>query len=1070
MKEHVDRDMPDIEKSSVIVEEKGKTEGGLGERDEGEDMMVDVVGADAVDLDSKANSVRLVEECMQKETETRDLNMDVKEEVAGSGEEDVCHDSVGTSVLTVEKVEVRDCEMDFESRGESQIGGGDIAVIDENELMERGSSLEQRVESVEECTRKEAEIRDQNMDVKEEVAGSGEDVCCNSVGSGVLAFENVEVTVNEEGLKTGIEVQDCEMSFKSKGEPQLGGGDIAGKEQMEKGSNMEQHVEYVEECMKETVSHDLNMDMEEAAASGEDVCHDSVGSGVVAFEKVEVTVIEEGLNTSLEVSKDVLQGNDATACGSLVHDSKESSIGGGDIVVIDNKDLTERGSTEEVVAQHVESAEEVADGDRMMDQKNKKEAENLDSSEIAESLKVDMIVVQDGFASKDEAKETVSVDPSLVSANNQDSSTELANVGTDEVAEMSKEESLHPKIEAINTSRETRLVGGENDLIDSEEKSDRGLAKEIMEQPMECDQQVGDEDCMVNEKIGKESEALGSSKISEPSITTNPGSEDVDVVVVEEGLTSKDEVQVGVSVDPSLVCADKVVNSATSEGDVIAQAENVDQQVEVIANDAQNLESGTGVEDSKSAVDTSSGEPQFGVETAVIDIEETEKGLTVEAEEIVDQHPESVQERIHGDDVMDVKTQKGDEVSDSSKIPESLTAANLGPEEVLTTKIEAQDGDSVGQRLVYPDNQSLSTENSDLRAEVGTTSKDESVHPTIEVASRTEVDEVTGSEKQKDLDSISDDSENKPSLHPDKVPTDLGSTPKPSFIVGEFIQRIASQLTGPGPPLVLKSNSDPDGQHVDQLVGPENSQGERTIIENKQSSVAEMLSQLHLVAQDPMKVYSFLNTIKPFFHDRRTAVGRPFSVRKRKTSNENEPEEFEFDDVNDSYWTDRIVQNHSEEQLLQENQNGGQEQHAVAYEPDKPAKAHRRSNKKRFLFSNHEMGLKEQSELVERRQKNLATEVVLRFPEGIYFPSEIHLNKMFRRFGALMESETEVDRQNGRARVVFKKCCDAEVAHSSAGKFNIFGSINVNYELNYTPLVSYKPLLLSVLQDSMDTT
>ncbi|KVI01277.1 hypothetical protein Ccrd_020481 [Cynara cardunculus var. scolymus] len=1104
MKEHEDCDMNRIEKASVIVDstvleeivtEEGKTEGVLGGRDEGEDMMVDVVGADAVDLDGKADSVRLVEECMQKETESHDLNMDVKEEVAGSGEEDVCHDSIGSSVSTVEKVEVRDCEMGFESRGESQIGGGDIAGIDGKELTERGLIVEQCVESVEDCLQKETEIRDLNMDTKQ-VAGSGEeDVCHDSVGSGVLAFEKVEVTVNEEGLKTSIEVRECEMGFESKGEPQFGGGDITGKEQMERGSTVEQHVESVEECMqKETETHDLNVDMEEAAASGEDVCRDSAGSGVAAFEKVEVTVIEEGLNTSLEVSKDVLQGNDATACGSLVQDSKESSIGGGNIVVIDNKDLTDRGSTEEVVEQHVESVEEVGDGDRVMDGKTKKEAETVDSSKIEESLatttnlcsqEVDMIVVEDGFASKDEAKDGVSVDPSLVSANNQDSSTELVNVGTDEVDGRSKEDCMHPINEIItddsqgNASRETRFVGGENDLIDREVELDRGLAKEIMEQPIECDQQVGNEDCVVDEKIGKESEDLDSTKIPEPSTTTNPGSEDVDVVVVEEGLASKDEAQDGVSVDPSLVCADnrslptKVVNSATSEGDVIAQAENVDQQAEVISHGARNLENGTGVGDSKSAVDSSSGEPQFGGETAVIDIEETEKGLTAEEKEIVEQHPESVQKVIHGDGVMDEKTRKEDEVLDSSKIPESLIATNLGPEEVLTMKNVAQDSDSVGQRLVYPDNQSLSTENSDPRAEIDTTSKDESVHPTVEITACTGVDQggnivnnVVSFKKRKFLDPISDGSEKKPNLNLEKVATALISTPKPSFKVGECIQRVATQLTGP--PLVLKSDNDPNGQRVDQLVGPENSQMERMIVESKQSSVDEMLSQLQLVAQDPMKGHTFLNTIKPFFYDHR-AVGRPVSVRKRKTSNENEAEEFEFDDVNDSYWTDRIIQNHSEEQLLQDNQNGGQEHHVVVSEPDKPAKANRRSNKKRFLFSNHEMGLKEQSELVERRRQNLATEVVLKFPEGIYFPSEIHLNKMFRRFGALMESETEVDRQNGRARVVFKKCCDAEVAHSSAGKFNIFGPINVNYELNYNPLVSYKPLPLSLLQeDSMD--
>nr|XP_043629104.1 uncharacterized protein LOC122600453 [Erigeron canadensis]XP_043629112.1 uncharacterized protein LOC122600453 [Erigeron canadensis] len=304
-----------------------------------------------------------------------------------------------------------------------------------------------------------------------------------------------------------------------------------------------------------------------------------------------------------------------------------------------------------------------------------------------------------------------------------------------------------------------------------------------------------------------------------------------------------------------------------------------------------------------------------------------------------------------------------------------------------------------------------------------------------------------GSKKRKALDSLSDGSEKRPSHHAEPVPA-----AKPSFQVGACIQRVASQLTGP------PTKVEPSDQAVVSTV----------------SDQAEMLSQLHLAAQDPQKGYNFLNNIIPFFNGHRATVlskSKQISndVRKRKTSNENDPEEFEFDDVNDSYWTDRIIQNYSDEQLLPENQNGGgAHQIAVAYEQEKPVKQTRRSNKKRFFNSNHEIEAKEQLELIERRRLNLATEVSMKFTEGVYFPSEIHLNKMFRRFGPLMESETEVDRQSGRARVVFKKCSDAEVAHGSAEKFNIFGSIAVRYDLNYTPLISYKPLPLPVAQDVAD--
>ncbi|XP_071685769.1 uncharacterized protein [Rutidosis leptorrhynchoides] len=277
-----------------------------------------------------------------------------------------------------------------------------------------------------------------------------------------------------------------------------------------------------------------------------------------------------------------------------------------------------------------------------------------------------------------------------------------------------------------------------------------------------------------------------------------------------------------------------------------------------------------------------------------------------------------------------------------------------------------------------------------------------------------------GSKKRKALDSISDE------------PVE---TAKPSFKVGACSQKVESQQTGP----LLK------GKPVDQVV----------------SDQAQLLSQLYLAARDPIKGHDFLNTIVPFFNSHRAAILNKIrqdsvNTKKRKASNENDLEEFGFDD----YWTDRIVQNNPNEQLSQEHQNGDRVHQTV-----KPT---RRSNKKRFFSSNYEIEAKEQLELIERRRLNLETELLMKFTEGIYFPSEVHLNKIFKRFGPLMESETKVDRQNGRARVVFKKCSDAEVAHNSAGKFNIFGSILVNFELNYTPLISYKPCPLPPAQDTTD--
>ncbi|PWA88591.1 PWWP-like protein [Artemisia annua] len=433
--------------------------------------------------------------------------------------------------------------------------------------------------------------------------------------------------------------------------------------------------------------------------------------------------------------------------------------------------------------------------------------------------------------------------------------------------------------------------------------------------------------------------------------------------------------------------------------------------------------------------------------------------------------------------------------------------------------------------------------------------------------------------KRKARHSISNGSLKKPKRQPEKVSTAAPiSTPKPSFKIGRLIQRVASQMTGP--PSALKSNSDTkvdhgqeDSQHTDQGVGsviplqtPETPQVE--------ASVAEMLSQLHLTAQDPMKNYTHLHTILPFFYNRRAdvyskslkkspPVEKPVGGSEIKASDENDPE--------------KIIQNTSEEQLSQDHQNGGIEYQVEASEQDeedkpakrrrgpykkkvvvdeqdeedkpakgrrgpykkqvvaneqdkldeqdkpaqrrrhskkqvvaseqddqdkqedkqdgqdkqeeqdKPAKIRRRSKKqvvaseqgeqdeqdkpakkrRRSKLEKLEVMEEEEPEIVKRRRENLATEIVLKFTEGINFASVNNLNKTFRRFGPLMESETEVDKEGGRARVVFKKCSDAEVAHSSAGKFKIFGSIDVTYELNYTPLVSYRPLPLPSFQDPL---
>ncbi|KAF9676727.1 hypothetical protein SADUNF_Sadunf08G0033000 [Salix dunnii] len=284
---------------------------------------------------------------------------------------------------------------------------------------------------------------------------------------------------------------------------------------------------------------------------------------------------------------------------------------------------------------------------------------------------------------------------------------------------------------------------------------------------------------------------------------------------------------------------------------------------------------------------------------------------------------------------------------------------------------------------------------------------------------------------------------------------------KPSFKIGECIQRVASQMTGS--PSILKCNSQKVEGSSDGLIGdgsdtsslhPEDAEIKRIIVPTEYSSLDELLSELQLTAQDPLKGYGFLNIIISFFSDFRNSVVMDQHDKvggKRKTSHSSVgfPETFEFEDMNDTYWTDRVIQNGSEEQPPRKSRK--RDNLFVPVALDKPSG--RSNSRKRYSDSSYDVSTQKPGGYVD---ENAPAELVMHFPVVDSVPSEISLNKMFKRFGPLKESETEVDRDTNRARVIFKRCSDAEAAYGSAPKFNIFGPILVNYQLNHTISVPFK--------------
>ncbi|XP_022765322.1 uncharacterized protein LOC111310282 [Durio zibethinus] len=295
--------------------------------------------------------------------------------------------------------------------------------------------------------------------------------------------------------------------------------------------------------------------------------------------------------------------------------------------------------------------------------------------------------------------------------------------------------------------------------------------------------------------------------------------------------------------------------------------------------------------------------------------------------------------------------------------------------------------------------------------------------------------------------------------------------PKPSFKIGECIRRAASQMTGS--PSILKSSGDrlqkldggSENPAADGCDAPidnfEDGHRKRMNITAEYSSLDELLSQLHLAACDPMKSFNSFNIVISIFSDFRDSVvldqlpGDKSGGKRKKLPNSiiGFPETFEFEDMSDTYWTDRIVQNGSEEQPSHGNERG--QYQIVPVDLGKPLQKGRKS-RKRYSDFNHDLTAQKAPGYVDERAP---AELVMNFSEINSVPSETKLNKMFKHFGPLKESETEVDRETSRARVVFRRSSDAEVAYNSAGKFNIFGTVAVNYQLNYTISESFKALL-----------
>ncbi|KAK7267609.1 hypothetical protein RIF29_20287 [Crotalaria pallida] len=254
----------------------------------------------------------------------------------------------------------------------------------------------------------------------------------------------------------------------------------------------------------------------------------------------------------------------------------------------------------------------------------------------------------------------------------------------------------------------------------------------------------------------------------------------------------------------------------------------------------------------------------------------------------------------------------------------------------------------------------------------------------------------------------------------------------------------------------------------------------RKLTEVQHVSGVDMLSQICLAATDPNEE-RHVHDMVYFFTEFRNfiSLGDSASLEQEMSSEQMHagesgvtpieavaPMTYATEPCNDSYWTDRIIQSISEEQPLSENKNGGEEvlpetsiqscSQSFKSPPDAEISLNLGSTQQE---TDRNLG-SEPSKTVEHLDESSSefspTALSLKFTDLDSIPPTTDLNKIFGRFGPLIESKTELLPKTKRAKVVFKRRPDAEAAFSSAGKYSIFGPALVSYRLKILPRIQEK--------------
>lgn len=228
--------------------------------------------------------------------------------------------------------------------------------------------------------------------------------------------------------------------------------------------------------------------------------------------------------------------------------------------------------------------------------------------------------------------------------------------------------------------------------------------------------------------------------------------------------------------------------------------------------------------------------------------------------------------------------------------------------------------------------------------------------------------------------------------------------------------------------------------------------------------MSEIFSELCLAAENPVKGYSSLTTIAGFFCDFRNSICMEHNNLKKRTKSSGKQivkksadleatEAFEFEGMEDSYWTDRIIQSNLDDQVLFEPEPPSEKDIVVAEQEDLEGTNLNLDNQHEMNPVITEPGAEDpvpSYPVDEESCEYSPTGLILTFSNLESIPSITDLSDIFSRYGPVEESQTKVLSKSKRAKVVFKRRSDAETAFNCAGKFNIFGHSLVSYRLRYT--------------------